>query len=191
MMASLYQDGSSSSVKPSGMSGIVLVLPCSNLRLLSFQNMLRRLARPQLHLILRALPHVPRTSQQVKHRIVMPSVNSQFVCRQFQDSGLFPHRIETYYGYDDVPFIRCVLAVADDLIIVDRMKPQAFVRLQRGIFLPNCIHPFDESAEARRIVEIPALDLIFLGIKILFASWFTRHILAKLVCRTVHSVVRS
>src|SRR5437867_7793920 len=119
MIASLYQNGSSSSRKPSAKSSISLVSPDD---LLFFQNVCRHLARPQLYVISGALPSVARPGQQVDHHEGMPYVNSQLVHRQFQKSGLFPHGIEIHDRHDDVAFIRCAFAVTDDLIVIDGMK---------------------------------------------------------------------
>src|SRR3989442_58548 len=74
MMASLYQRGSSSRVKPSVISRI----GCAGLLLLP-QYMNRHFRRPQLHVIPRALPHESDPGEQIHHAIGMSHVDSQIL----------------------------------------------------------------------------------------------------------------
>src|SRR5262245_46446535 len=114
MTASLYQSGSSSRGKPSGSDmGSALLLP---------QDVRRYFIWPQLDIIPSTLPGELRARDQVQHAIRPPDVNTQFLERKLQESGLRPNRIQIDNSDNEVPLISCLLAVGNELIVVDRMK---------------------------------------------------------------------
>src|SRR5215510_1431359 len=116
MMASLYQNGSSSRGKPSGSDmGSALLLP---------QDVRRHIIRPQFDIITSSLPGELRAGYQVQHAVRPPRVNAQFLERKFQESGLLPDRIQVDNSDNAVPVIPCFLAVGNELLVVDRMEAE-------------------------------------------------------------------
>src|SRR5262249_57052428 len=60
--------------------------------------------------------------------------------------------------------------VADDPAIVDLRKPQVARLQQRGVGLANAIDLSDKAFDIPRPVPVPGLELVFLGIEVLFPS---------------------
>src|SRR2546427_373836 len=198
MIASLYHSGSSSRVKPSLNSGMGISHKkaqrsrfCASLWLLLSQYMSWNLVRPQLNVISCALPGEFRATDQIHHSIRRPHVNSQILYRQFQKPRLRPHRIEIDDSHNEVALVGSPFAVTDKLVVIDGVELQIPIRLQRRIFLSNCIHTRDERPKTRGIVHITMFDLIFLRVQILLTSGLAWNVFAQFICRTVYPVIRA
>ena len=89
-------------------------------------------------------------------------------------------RVESDHHDDDVLQIVGLLAEANDFVVIDSMKPQAAIAVQRAIFAPNPVYPGDEFFQAVGAGDVPTLDLVLFRIEIFLAAGFTRDIFAKL-----------
>src|SRR5207253_3891116 len=79
----------------------------------------------------------------------------------------------------------------EELRIVGRVEGEAPVRLERGVRLADRVEARHQRDEALRATEIPALDLVLLGIEVFLAlARIARPVLAELEGGTVHAVVR-
>src|SRR5215475_7375829 len=117
MMASLYQSGSSSSVKPSGSSGMLE-------NLFSSQDVGRQLVWTQFYIVCRPLPRECCARHQIDHSVWVPHINTQFFQRQIHETGLLPLRIQIHNGKNEIPFVRRPFAVADEFVVVDSVELQ-------------------------------------------------------------------
>src|SRR5690349_18800664 len=79
-------------------------------------------------------------------------------------------RAEIDDNQDNVRSIGGCFAVADQLIVIDGMKLEAPVILERRVVVPNAIDERHQFAERSGTVPIPSPDLVFLRIQVLLAS---------------------
>ena len=80
-------------------------------------------------------------------------------------------RIEVYYRQNYIFAIGSLLGVGNELLVIHRMKPQAFVAVQGGVVLADFVYPRDQIAKVPRRKQVPIPDFVFLRVKIFFASW--------------------
>src|SRR5438067_6665672 len=84
-------------------------------------------------------------------------------------------RIQVDRDQDQVAFL--FLGVAQQLLVVGRMKAQAPVALQSGVLLPHLVQLGDQPPQAVRPLAVPRLDLVLLRIQILLAPSLPRRAL--------------
>src|SRR5216684_4996796 len=84
----------------------------------------------------------------------------------------------------------CRLAITDHFRIVRLMKKQIGVTLQGSILAANAVDACDEILQAPRTLQIPMLQLVLLGVEVLFAAGLPGGVVAKLERRAVYAVVR-
>src|SRR5919106_5540662 len=89
-------------------------------------------------------------------------------------------RIQVDNDENDVRQVIGALAVTNKLLVIDLVKAQICVTLQRWILPSDQIHPGNELLEAVGSIEIPVSDFVFLRIEILFTAHLTRTILTQL-----------
>ena len=77
----------------------------------------------------------------------MPHVDPQIFQWQFHKTGLRPGCVEIDNRQNQIVIVRRSFAVADELLVIDCMKLQIVVRLERRILFPNRIYTRDESGQ--------------------------------------------
>ena len=103
--------------------------------------------RVQLYVVARAIPHVAGARQEVVHLVRMVLVQAEFFKLQIHEAGVSVMRAEIHYHQDDIRSIRRLLAVANQLIVVDGMEFEAPVVLQRSVVVSNAIDEPDQLTE--------------------------------------------
>ena len=96
--------------------------------------------------------------------------------------------IEVHQCQHDVISIFGPLAIGDDVLVVDGMESQPLVGLERGVLAPNCVDLRNQTAEIVRSADVPALQLVLLGVEVLLAPRLGRRMLAQLEGRPVDAV---
>src|ERR1700746_2323979 len=87
---------------------------------------------------------------------------------QLQPSGLSVMRIQINHNHDDIAQVLGPFAEAENLRIIDGIETQAAIALKGSVFAPDPVHARSELSQAVWFFQIPALDLILLGIQVLF-----------------------
>ena len=95
--------------------------------------MCRNELRIQSHVVAMALPQVPFASQQVVDLVGMVRRKAQFLDRQFHPTRLRMVGVEVHHDQNRVLPVFALPAVAQQLVVVDRMKAQVAVALQGRI----------------------------------------------------------
>src|SRR5215471_10014142 len=98
-------------------------------------------------------------------------------------------RVQVNYHYEQVRSVLRSLAVADELVIVYRVKFQCPVVLQGGLFSSDSVYKRDKFAETIRSVPIPDANLVLLRVQVFFTAHSERPVLLKFECRAVDSIV--
>src|SRR5215475_12955053 len=105
------------------------------------------------------------------------------------DKGiLLAKRIKVHHHEDDVVPRGGHLAVEQNRIVIGGIEAQVCVHLKGAVLLADSVYSRDPILDVSRRVPIALLELVLLGIEILFATW-QRLVLAQLVS-TVDPVKR-
>src|SRR2546421_3450538 len=153
MTASLYQSA------VSGSSDFASGIAASWLFSRNTEDVRRQRMGIQLHEIAPAAPGVMARGDEIV----------QLVARaggaiEIDEPRLRVVRIEVDRDQDEVAFF--LLRIAQELLVVGRMKAQAPVALQRRIFLSHFVQLRDQPAQAVRPLAVPRLDLVFFRIEV-------------------------
>src|SRR5678815_3799910 len=98
-------------------------------------------------------------------------------------------RVEIHDHDDDIAEIFSSFRVANHLLIIDLMKTEAPIALERRIVLANSVHMRDEVFQTVGAFPVPMLDLVLLRIEILLAARLSWTIFQQLEGRTVDSII--
>src|SRR6185437_1637647 len=88
----------------------------------NFQNVSGHLGRIQLHIISRPMPEEARAGQQVLRLVGAVDRNLQLIQRQGYVSRLRVMRIEVHHRQNQIRPVVGLLAVRDQLIVIDRVE---------------------------------------------------------------------
>jgi hypothetical protein len=83
--------------------------------------------RIELNEIVTTLPEVPPATEQVVRLEWLASINAEFIELQIDPAGLRVVRIGVHDRHDDVGLVLGDLAVGNELLVINRMKPQAAI----------------------------------------------------------------
>ena len=120
--------------------------------------MCRHPVRIQFDVVARPVPDVVGTRQQIVHLKRLVRIHPQRRQIQTGPTGLRVVGIQVHQHQNDVGVLVGGFAVADDLLVIDLVKPQAPVGLQRRIALANTVQQGDEVAQAVRSVHPGSRD---------------------------------
>ncbi len=81
-----------------------------------------------------------------------------------------------------------MLAVADDVFVIDGVELEVVVGLQDDVFSADLVDLGDVVLEVVRLVQIPAADLVFLRVHVFFAADLYRQAVTELECGSVDAV---
>ncbi len=132
--------------------------------------------------LLAPLPGIASVAQQVVHLVRLVRPQPPLFDRQPEDAALRVVRVQVDDADDNVARIVGLLAVGDQLVVVDTVETQAPVRLQRLVLPPGLVHQRDQVAQAVRPVDLPVALLVLLGVQVLLAarlSWLVFHQLER------------
>ena len=152
-------------------------------------NMGARALRIQFNIIALSLPYIFLIRQKVMRHIRLIFIDAQLFKRQFQPSCLYVARIEINDNDYDIRIIARSFVVRKQLVIFYLAKPYVARHLEGRVFTADRIKARKEIFNVARRIPVPALDLVLLGIKILFLA-LDRRVDAKLERRPVDTVIR-
>src|SRR5688572_19677369 len=111
-----------------------------------FEHVRRELVGIQLDVVARPGPRVAAAGKEVVHfeGLVRREVEPREV--ELDESGLRVQEVEIHRGEDDVGAL--ALRIGHELRIVDRVKVQAPVALQRRVLAPDAVEAPDQLAQA-------------------------------------------
>src|SRR2546430_15091640 len=206
MMASLYQRRSfPASVSPLGgdtvsvaswsmpriWSGEVIEVALGSQPAAQAQHVRGTDLRIELDVVAWPAPEVPRVGEQIVRLEHFAGIDAQLDQIQVDPARLRVMRIEVDDHQHRARAVGRGLAVADELVVVDHVKAQVPVELQRRVRVPRRVHPGDEITKAVGPVQVSMTDLVFFGIEILFAVRLARPILTQLERRSIDAVIRA
>src|SRR5438067_5713062 len=147
--------------------------------------------RVEFHVVAGAAPEVARIGEQFVQLVSVPWTYSPAFQIEPNPAALDVMGIEVHDDEHDV-LGRCgLLAVGNQVFVIQFVELQTIVALQRGIFAPDAIDPFDEVIEVAGSIAIPIPNFVFFGIEILLRTSFSSGVFTELEGRTVNAVARA
>src|SRR5437879_8787904 len=137
----------------------------------------------QLHNVSRALPQIAGAAQQVVHLIGFVSGKPKLLEGHLNPSRMHVMRIQVDDDQNDIGQILGVLAIANKLVVLDGMESEAPVMVKRRVLATDPVHNANYLAQALGLGQLPVLDLILLGVEVLFTAGLARTTLAQFKCR--------
>jgi hypothetical protein len=145
----------------------------------------------ELDIVFRSMPQVARIAEKVVNLVRSGFINAEVRHGQRKPSAVDVMGVEVDHHQDDVGQILGCLGVADELFVIDGMKAQTPVALERRVFPADPVHPADDVPQAVASINIPGFDLVLFRIQVLFTAEFFDLIFAEFKGRTVNAVACS
>src|SRR6266540_144411 len=108
---------------------------------------------------------------------------------QLDPSRMDVMRVKVDDDQYDISQILGMLAIAKQLVVIDTMKLQAPIVLKGRVIATDSVDQGDQVVQALGFGQLPLLDLVFLGIEVLFTPGLPRAIFAEFKRRSVDAIV--
>src|SRR5687767_7458510 len=154
MTASLYQRESVIGPTASSLEEVVEI-PLGADSPTDTENVRGRVRGVKRNEVARTLPEIARAGEEVVHLIRLLGAYAQVGEFQGQPPRVRVMGIQVHDHQHRVGAVLAALAVGNEGVVVDRVKLQAPVALQRRVAAPDEIQARDEVPEAVRAVEVP------------------------------------
>src|SRR5512147_2109860 len=155
MTASLYQSGPSAVPEGALLSELVVAGLCVGSALYT-EDVRGKRVRAELEVVPGAGPFVAPAPEQVVDEVALAGRDAEILDREVDPAGLHVPGIEVH-GHENQVLLFS-FRIADQLIVVDRVKAQAPVGMQSGVLLPDPVQSRDHRGERIGSRKIPVLD---------------------------------
>jgi len=128
----------------------------------------------ELDVVARPVPRVAFGGEQVFDFVGAIVRNVEGIEGQRDETRLSAVRIKVDDHQQEVGTVVRLLAVTDELIVVDRMELERPIVLQRGVVVANFVDARDERPQAIGAIAVPVAYLVFFRVEIFLSSRFIR-----------------
>ena len=144
---------------------------------MDFENVPGERCRTQFDVVTRSMPQVALAGEQIFCLVGAVVRNLQLIQWQSHIAELGVMRIEIDDHQDEVGAVVGLLAVADKLVVVGKVKLERPVTLQCLIAITYAVDACDQLAQTVGPIEIPMADFVLFRIEIFLAAMAHRAML--------------